>query len=288
MVMILDWKLMPEGREKYNAYLASREWSVRKRAVHERAAGRCERCKNGRVNHVHHLTYIRKYQELLTDLLGVCEPCHSFIHGHSDHDPALHAPPILLGKTITSVYLAGKISGADWRSELVPDWGSECDGGGMEDFLWEVQPNIVAVPGKQKKLALTGPHWRKTEETWGHGNVVQMAGEHRSAGLDPQYIGDMTENDLAAPELIASGKQSLAAAISSAIAAADLIFAWIDCLDCYGTIFELGFAKPYREKRIVVAMPEAIETREIWLPITFADQVVRASNVKDAWDLLWK
>lgn len=29
----MDWKKMPEGKEKYAAYLCSREWSVLKEAV---------------------------------------------------------------------------------------------------------------------------------------------------------------------------------------------------------------------------------------------------------------
>lgn len=78
-------------KERYSLYLCSREWSVRKRAIRRRAGGVCERCKAAKMDHVHHRTYARKYNEPLDDLMAVCEPCHRFIHGWSDFDPAADA-----------------------------------------------------------------------------------------------------------------------------------------------------------------------------------------------------
>ncbi len=66
-------------REKYQRYLCTPEWFARRNAVMERSNGRCERCGK-KAAHVHHLTYIRKYNELLTDLQAVCEQCHESIH----------------------------------------------------------------------------------------------------------------------------------------------------------------------------------------------------------------
>jgi hypothetical protein len=73
--------------DKYNRYLCSREWSLKKRQVKSRCNGVCERCKDNLMQHVHHLTYARKYNEKLDDLQGVCKACHDFIHGISDFDP---------------------------------------------------------------------------------------------------------------------------------------------------------------------------------------------------------
>jgi len=45
--------------------------------VRKRAGGRCERCwERTRRLEVHHLTYERFGRELLTDLQGLCKPCH--------------------------------------------------------------------------------------------------------------------------------------------------------------------------------------------------------------------
>jgi hypothetical protein len=47
-------------------------------AIRRRAGGRCERCnKRTRYLEVHHLTYERFGRELLTDLQGLCKPCHN-------------------------------------------------------------------------------------------------------------------------------------------------------------------------------------------------------------------
>lgn len=41
----MDWRDIENDREKYAAYLCSREWNVLKEAVKERSGGKCERCK---------------------------------------------------------------------------------------------------------------------------------------------------------------------------------------------------------------------------------------------------
>ncbi len=74
-------------QERYQRYLCSREWGVLKEQVRLRSGGTCERCRVNAANAVHHITYIRKYQEVLDDLIHLCEPCHNFIHGKSDADP---------------------------------------------------------------------------------------------------------------------------------------------------------------------------------------------------------
>jgi hypothetical protein len=74
--------------EQYGRYLCSREWALKKRAVKDRCRGVCERCNFHSMEHVHHLTYIRKFNERLEDLQGVCKGCHDFIHAITDIDPA--------------------------------------------------------------------------------------------------------------------------------------------------------------------------------------------------------
>lgn len=74
--------------EKYRAYINGPKWGRLRSAVKRRAKGVCERCHCNPIDSVHHLTYIRLYKERLTDLQGLCFPCHQFIHGHLDEDPA--------------------------------------------------------------------------------------------------------------------------------------------------------------------------------------------------------
>lgn len=87
--MAKDWKdIEGDSKEKYGLYLCSREWSELKEQVHARAGGTCERCKKNPIDAVHHLTYRRKYSELLDDLQGICDGCHKYTHGKSNVDPA--------------------------------------------------------------------------------------------------------------------------------------------------------------------------------------------------------
>jgi hypothetical protein len=84
----MDWRDITDEREKYQAYLCSREWAEKKEAVHSRAGGKCERCKTLPIGAVHHLTYARKYAETLEDLAAWCNPCHAFTHRKLKIDPA--------------------------------------------------------------------------------------------------------------------------------------------------------------------------------------------------------
>lgn len=88
MADLRDWRSIAEEKEKYAAYLCSREWGVLRQAVHDRANGICERCRLNKIDAVHHLSYKRKYREQLEDLQGICNGCHEFTHGRSDKDPA--------------------------------------------------------------------------------------------------------------------------------------------------------------------------------------------------------
>lgn len=83
----IDWENIENDKEKYSAYLCSREWAVLREKVRERAGNKCERCKVLPMDACHHLTYERKYDERLEDLQAICTPCHEFTHGKSEADP---------------------------------------------------------------------------------------------------------------------------------------------------------------------------------------------------------
>jgi hypothetical protein len=80
-------KKISYDREKYCRYLASRSWWIKREAVMRRCNGRCERCKINEAVLVHHESYIRVYNELLTDLKALCEPCHLYLHAKNNYDP---------------------------------------------------------------------------------------------------------------------------------------------------------------------------------------------------------
>ena len=91
-----DWHVIEDDREKYSAYLCSREWSELREAVRKRANNKCERCMVMPMDACHHLTYERKYQERLEDLMSICNYCHDYTHGKSDIDPLANARMAIL------------------------------------------------------------------------------------------------------------------------------------------------------------------------------------------------
>ncbi|MDO8980306.1 MAG: hypothetical protein Q7V17_13840 [Afipia sp.] len=67
-------------KRKYEQYLRSPEWAKRREKVLERAKGICEGCRDRKATQVHHLTYDHIYEELLFELVAVCDDCHRRIH----------------------------------------------------------------------------------------------------------------------------------------------------------------------------------------------------------------
>src|SRR5690606_1665469 len=55
----------------------------------ERAGWICEGCRTRPAEQVHHLTYSHVFDELLFQLVALCEPCHNKAHGH---EPKAVAP----------------------------------------------------------------------------------------------------------------------------------------------------------------------------------------------------
>jgi hypothetical protein len=95
------------NRADYQAYLASREWALKREAVRERAHGRV----NG-MDAVHHRTYERVGNEHLDDLVAICDPCQEYLSGKRHTDPLTDG---------VAIYLAGPFLKPDWRQDLLAE-----------------------------------------------------------------------------------------------------------------------------------------------------------------------
>ncbi len=277
----MNWKKMPDGKEKYAAYLCSREWSVLKEAVKDRSGGMCERCTINRMDHVHHLTYARKYAERLEDLQACCKPCHDFIHGKSDYDPADLKPVVIpwCQKKVKTFYLAGKITATDWRDSIVEGWSNPKSGvyqNAVEDGLWCAVPCGATVCGVS--LDYSGPWW---QDLWGgHGHPSYTGGPHACGN-------QFAELDDYSMRQYAEDRKQVTRNVHRSIRDSDLVFAWIDSPDCYGTIFEIGLARA-QNKVVVVGIDTAFrpQATDMWLAIEGC-YCVFGGSAREAWDEFW-
>ena len=83
------WQGEREQRDRewwawYSAYLETPEWAARRQLVFLRARGVCEGCRSASPTHVHHLTYEHAGDELLYELVALCQPCHQRAHPAKD------------------------------------------------------------------------------------------------------------------------------------------------------------------------------------------------------------
>ena len=69
---------------QYNAYLKTTAWRWKRQAVLKRANYWCEGCAGRPATQAHHLTYAHMGDELLFELVAVCEDCHRRIHPEMD------------------------------------------------------------------------------------------------------------------------------------------------------------------------------------------------------------
>jgi hypothetical protein len=126
-----------------------------------------------------------------------------------------NAPPVQSKKP--RVYLAGKISKQDWRQEIV----------NLRDL---VEPDDALNPDFElecDRFILTGPFFISCDHGCSHGPHTHGAGP--GCGYDPD------------DKLL--GRQGRVHALSLLrVRRADMIFAYLNAADCYGTCFEIGFA----------------------------------------------
>lgn len=144
-------------------------------------------------------------------------------------------------------YLAGKISKKDWRDTIVTQ--RETTNAALdvtEIDQWVIQN--FAIWGRHHYAGpffMTGDHYQSCHGDDGHGTRAQQS----IYGGDP-HCSDGDEQRAKVRDLCLE-----------AIGRANVVYAWIDSLDCYGTIVELGYARAL-QKEIWIAGPRRF--RDMW------------------------
>jgi 5-methylcytosine-specific restriction endonuclease McrA len=71
---------MSTNRKQYRRYLKSAAWQAKRAQVILRDRGECRRCGSRYKLEVHHKNYVRFGHERLSDLVTLCQLCHTYEH----------------------------------------------------------------------------------------------------------------------------------------------------------------------------------------------------------------
>lgn len=139
------------------------------------------------------------------------------------------------------VYIAGKIGPNDFRHDIVPS---------LRGHTWQDGPLEC------RNFIYTGPFFVSCSHRCAH-----TAGSHGAGRIDGEgcEIGYVTQE-----EIYRSNQ--------AAIDASDVVFAYIDGIECYGTQFEIGWAAK-AGKPIYVCLSPEMDRREFWYGLQAARRV---------------
>jgi nucleoside 2-deoxyribosyltransferase len=172
---------------------------------------------------------------------------------------------------LKNVYLAGKIEKNCWRHSLAPGLRGALDYETPYDW---VAPSVSIV---DRILKTNGPFFRSCDHGCGH--VPAQHGQAPNACF----------------EGLPSGSTKTHQACIGAIYGCDIFFAWIDSLDCYGTLVEAGFASAmgkdiavgfsesaFNDSLVMGEDNEQANKSELWFLMETANRHGVFKNAKDA------
>ena len=164
------------------------------------------------------------------------------------------------------VYLAGKISKNDWRHDVVDGLYETCreHEEGMPD-RWPILTRSILG-----KHAYVGPYFVGCDHGCYHGINSHGVG----ANSNPPGCGaECALDDI---------RQKVWNLNTSAINLCTILVAFIDSLDCYGTLAEIGYAAGCgREVVVVSSEPRPCDQHEMWFAKQFADRSFAAHSVAE-------
>lgn len=190
--------------------------------------------------------------------------------------------PVCGGKPIRSVYLAGKITGTTWRNEIAPRWDSAiCDSGNDSWSDVRLSVPVSAVCGLVYSVACTGPFCSRPGEH--DSQPPPTPGDHACGEYRLLHSRCASEPLV---ELTFTDRPWVVEQARAAIDASDMVFAWIDSPDCYGTLIEIGYAIGLG-KVVRVGMKNSADLDQLWFARHLAHAVVR-DRPRDAWAASWR
>ena len=185
------------------------------------------------------------------------------------------------------VYLAGKIGKHDWRHTLFPLRHVELSYDERYDRI-----SLNQQPLTRDGFEYCGPYFLGDDHGCFHGR-------NQHGLIDPGWADGHSMDDQDFPQVLK--RQTVMRSCLHWIDQADAVFCWLDALDAYGTLAELGYARArdipiylapdaeIRGKEPVAGLPEPPEDRtfsaleDFWFVTAMADEVESDYDVAYAW-----
>lgn len=228
-------------------YYSSPAWAA-KRAERLNIDGfKCARCGFTRALEVHHINYDRfGHEDVSRDLITLCKKCHKEIEAQKKE-----LNPIQIEHH--SVYLAGKISPHDWRNKF-------CNYRNVPDDPEDIARGYIAHV--DDNLSITGPFFISCDHGCYHGDGSHGVGAVNGGCMSVHYTRE---------EVFSICKRQ--------IDGAEILFAYINSNDCYGTLAEIGYAHAMGKDIVIAFSDEKLKTK-MW----FVDKMQhRTGNISDKW-----
>lgn len=212
---------------------------------------------------VHHKQYragAAPWEYTADNLVTLCHKCHKAEHSG-------------VKRQAFNIYLAGKIGKHDWRHELVKNLRNL----NYRDKATITNPNgftTLGVPGVVRGgHHYAGPFFLSCDHSCAH-----VPGHH---GFN---INGCTESAASHSELQMGGRGSAYFHAIEGIEACDVLFAWIDSVDCYGTIAEIGYACALAKPYVLIGFSQKFD--DLWFVERMALATGIYSNAVEAFDSL--
>lgn len=190
------------------------------------------------------------------------------------------------------LYLAGKFTGGtgkntpvDWREDFVDlksysyDGASSIPTDAWEDtycgFSYAGPFPIDLVSGHASSMG----HF----EDCAHEDGYEDDEEYASCSLRETQRAKICEAVKPAHLRFDSERTSVMQKCLAQIDSADVVFAWIEGHDCYGTLAEIGYAKA-KGKQVIVGVHGDLAGGELWFAQSMADICVKANDAKEAFN----
>lgn len=243
-----------------NEYYNSEKWAMKRNDRLKLDGFKCAKCGFTRALEVHHINYERFGDEDVSrDLITLCKKCH-----HEIEDQKNKVNPVINRYEHHTVYLAGKIRQSGWRENIC---GYRC--GGHTDSYGFYDDLVI-----NGNLTVTGPFFISCDHGCYHGE------NSHGVGVAQYYYTDEDGRKHIYEPCMGEyfTQDEVLTVCKNQIDKAEIIFAYIDCRDCFGTLSEIGYAHA-KGKTIIKFKNDDLE-RDMWF---ISKMQQKKTNVSDWW-----